>query len=90
MSYSCLTADEVVNRGEKLYQENLLPWVETAGNKGKFLVLDVKTGDYEIHQEDLAASQQLLARHPDALLYGVRIGHPTAYRTGNAHLPVYP
>ena len=49
-------------------------------HRGKFLILDVNTGDYEIDAEDLTASKRLLARRPEALLFGVRIGHRAAYR----------
>ena len=51
-------------------------------HQGKFLILDVNTGDYEIDAEDLAASKRPLARRPDAILFGVRIGHRAAYRLG--------
>lgn len=49
-------------------------------HRGKFLILDVNTGDYEIDPEDLTVSKRLLARRPDAVLFGVRIGHRAAYR----------
>ena len=53
-----------------------------AQNKGKFLVVDVETGEYEVDDDDLKATQRALAKRPDAVLYGLRIGHPTAYRLG--------
>ncbi len=43
---------------------------------GRFLVVDVTTGDYEIADEDLEASERLLKRRPDALLYDQPIGEP--------------
>src|SRR5262245_51586445 len=43
------TPQKVVNRGEAIYQNQLRSQVE-AGNKGKFLVIDVNSGDYEIDQ----------------------------------------
>ena len=48
-------------------------------HKGKFLVIDIETGDYKIDVDDLGATQQLLATHPNAVIYGLRIGFPTAY-----------
>jgi hypothetical protein len=78
--------EEVVRRGEELYERELRPKVE-AGNKGKFLILDIGTGAYEIDADDLTASDRLLARHPEAELYGLRIGHPTAYRLGGHAAP---
>lgn len=49
-------------------------------HRGKFLILDVNTGEYEIDAKDLIASKRLLARRPDAALFGVRIWHRAAYR----------
>jgi hypothetical protein len=71
--------------GQSLYDQEILPHLDS-DSKGKFLVLDVNTGDYEIDAEDLAASERLLIRHPDAMLYGVRIGSPTAYKLGGKFL----
>ena len=42
----------------------------------------IETGDDEIDADDLAATKRALAKRPDAVLYGVRIGYPTAYRLG--------
>ena len=52
------------------------------GNEGKFLVVDIESGDYEIDGDDAQATKRLLAKHPGGVLYGVRIGQPTAYRLG--------
>ena len=72
---------QVGRRGQALYDQTLKAQVE-AGNHGKFLILDVNSGDYEIDPEDLTASKRLLERRPDAVLFGVRIGHRAAYRLG--------
>ena len=45
-------------------------------------MLDIATGDYETDADDLAATKRMLAKHPDAVLYGLRVGHPAAYRLG--------
>ena len=49
---------------------------------GQFIVVDVHSGGFEIGTDDLDASMRMLARRPDALLYGVRIGDEVAYRFG--------
>lgn len=72
---------EVVDRGEAIYQKQIRAQVE-GGNKGKFVVIDIKSGDYEVDTEDIDASLRLLARHPDAVIYGLRIGHRAAYKLG--------
>jgi hypothetical protein len=81
MPHPQYSAEEIVRRGEEIYEQEIRPKVEKE-HKGKFLVIDVETGAYEIDEEDLTASERLLARKPDAELYGVRIGYPTAYRLG--------
>jgi hypothetical protein len=81
MSAHQLTAGEIARRGQEIYEQQLRPKVE-AGNEGKFVVIDLNTGAYEIDADDLTASERLLARHPDAEIYGLRIGYPAAYRLG--------
>lgn len=81
MHDSNVTADVIVSRGEELYQRNIRAKVE-ADHKGRFLVVDIETGDYAIADEDLDATDRLLSKHPNALVYGLRIGFPAAYRIG--------
>ncbi len=78
MPYPTYSPQEVEAKGEELYARTLLRLVEP-GNRGKFVVMDVETGDYEIDADDLQATKRLLAKRPNAVLYGVRIGYPTAY-----------
>jgi hypothetical protein len=81
MPYAHYTAEEVAARGEALYEQQLRTHVEAA-HMGEFVVVDIETGDYEIDVDDLAATKRALAKRPDAVLYGLRIGAPTAYRLG--------
>ena len=83
MPYTHYTAEEVAARGEALYEQRIQPHVE-ATHQGKFVVVDIETGDYEIDADDLAATKRALAKRPDAVLYGLRIGYPTAYRLGGS------
>lgn len=46
------------------------------------MVLDIESGDYEVDDEDLNASEKLLERRPDAVMFGLRVGEPSAYRIG--------
>ncbi len=78
---SNVTADMIASRGEKLYQQNIRAKVE-ADHKGRFLAVDIETGDYAIADEDLEATDRLLSKQPNALVYGLRIGFPAAYRIG--------
>jgi hypothetical protein len=81
MAHVDYTSEEVVARGEAIYQQRLRAQSEKE-RFGEFLVLDIESGDYEIAKEDLDASLALLARRPNGVLYGVRIGFPAAYRVG--------
>ncbi|MCA1718501.1 MAG: hypothetical protein LC781_17315 [Actinobacteria bacterium] len=49
------TSDEVARRGEELYERSVRALVEPE-NDGRFLALDVESGDYELADEALAAS----------------------------------
>lgn len=81
MSTQRLSADEIVRRGEEIYDRDIRASVE-ATNKGKSPVIDIETGDYEIADDDLTATERLLSRRPNAETYGLRVGHRTAYRIG--------
>jgi hypothetical protein len=81
MTHPGYTTEEVCRRGEEIYQHTIRKIVE-ARHSGQFLALDIRTGDYEVGPDDLAATDRLLARKPDAVVYGLRIGFPTAYRIG--------
>lgn len=74
---------EIAKVGQERYDRDIRTKIEPLHN-GRFLVMDVTTGEYEIDDDDLTASDRLLDRSPQALLYGVRIGYPAAYRIGGS------
>ena len=73
--------EEFARRGGDWYERNVRPHAE-AGNLGKFVVIDIETGDYEIDEDEIAASDRLLARHPDAQVWVTRVGLGYARRFG--------
>jgi hypothetical protein len=77
------TADEIVARGKEIYEHLLRAKLEPQ-NVGKFLVIDIETGEYEIDEDDLAASKRASRKKPGAPRYGLRIGFPTSGTIGNA------
>lgn len=81
MPYPGHTTEEIARRGREIYERDIRREVESA-QRGRFLALDVRSGDYEIADDDLEASEKLLERRPDALLYGLRVGERAAYRIG--------
>ncbi len=83
MPHPRYSSHEIAERGRKLHDEQLCAKV-TPGNTGKFLVVDVETGEYEIDQDELTALKRVKAKRPDAPRYLLRIGHHGAYRLGGS------
>jgi hypothetical protein len=78
-------SDTIAARGEELYERSIRPKVEAdETNIGKMIVIDTKSGDYEIDESGLAASRRLRARHPDAEPYALRVGYDAVYGFGIA------
>ncbi len=71
--------EEIDRLGESIYQTRLRATLETGENIGRLVSIDVETGDYEIGDDLLVSGKNLRERHPDALLYGVRIGYNAVF-----------
>jgi len=81
-----LSPEEIEQRGEAIYAKKIREKT-TAADKGKFVVIDVTTGDYEIAEEDITASLRMLEKgYCGDNFYGIRIGHRTAYHLGGYSL----
>ena len=66
--------EEFARRGDAIYQKEVLPKL-AAKDVGKFLAIDIDTGDYEIAADEMKAGDKLLARLPHAQIWMVRIGY---------------
>ena len=75
------TKEEFARRGEELYNRDIRPLVEADG-RGKFVAIDIETGEYELAEDTLTASQRLFQRVPDAQVWYVRVGHRAVHRIG--------
>ena len=73
--------EEVRDRGKKIYEERIKGQVEPDKN-GKFIVIDIDSGDFEVDAKILVASRRLRERCPDSVLYRVKAGLGAAYRMG--------
>lgn len=73
--------EEIGRIGEEIYRRDIRPKVMPQ-QKGKFLIIDIETGDYEIDDDDLSAEEILRARRPDGVFFGMRIGYTSAYTLG--------
>jgi len=73
--------EEFARRGHEIYESKVRPQVEE-GNHGKIVAIDIETGAFELAKDSLTASDQLLARCPDAQIWFIRIGHRAVHRVG--------
>ena len=81
------SATTIALRGQSIYDEQIKPLVEPT-HKGKFVAIDIDTGEYEIDPRDATACQRLRNRLPSANLFAVRAGHPAAYHlSGRIRIP---
>ncbi len=84
--------DEIARRGKDLYERRVRRKVEAEGaNEGRFLAIDVESGDYEVADDALGAGTGLRRRRPDATVYLMRVGRPgdrprAAFRLGGRSL----
>jgi hypothetical protein len=72
--------EEHARRGAECY-EKVRAQVER-GNEGKIVALDIDTCAFEVAEDTVTASERLLARHPDAQIWCVRIGHRAVHHFG--------
>ena len=73
--------EEFARRGDVIYERELRPILEKESD-GKFVAIDIETGAYEVDVDELAASDRLLARVPNAQIWLRRIGFHYAHRFG--------
>jgi hypothetical protein len=73
--------EEFARRGDEIY-EHLDRSALEGKNEGKFVAIDIETGAYEVGADELAASDRLLARVPNAQIWLRRIGYRFAHRFG--------
>jgi hypothetical protein len=78
------TTHEIVERGKAIYEQQIRQKVGTEENKGKFLIIDIETGDYEMDDDEIAATRRAHARHPDGAFYGMRVGYRAAEVLGGS------
>jgi hypothetical protein len=75
------SSEEFARRGEEIYERDILPHL-TAKDRGKFVVIDIETGAYEIDEEAVEASDRLEARVPNTQGWLRRVGYKHAFHHG--------
>ena len=72
--------------GKEIYEAKIKHLVEPQ-EKGKFLVLDIATGDYAIGPDLGYTTQELRHRRPGAVMHTVKIGYPAVFRLLTPKIP---
>lgn len=72
---------EIASRGREIYEKHLKAQLEQ-DNIGKFLLIDIETGEYEMDEDGSAASLRAKKKNPEGVRYGMRIGHRAWGRIG--------
>lgn len=73
--------DELIRRGEEIFEREIRPKV-AGEDPGKYLLIDIESGDYEVDADSIAAGDRLRERHPDPLVYLRKVGSRFAHRHG--------
>jgi hypothetical protein len=73
--------EEFARRGDAIYEKEVRPQLK-ASDQGKFAAIDIESGEFAIHADELKACHQLRKRIPDAQIWMVRVGSPYVHRLG--------
>ena len=74
--------EEFAQRGDAIYESVVRSQIDEESDRGKIVAIDIETGVFEVADDVVAASAQLLDRLPDAQTWFIRIGHQTVYHFG--------
>ncbi len=73
------TPEELAQLGSEIFERVVRPALKP-DDEGKFVAIDVATGDSEIDPDDYAAVMRLRTRHPSGEFWLERVGQPAACR----------
>lgn len=77
-----MSKEDRMRRAEALYEQTIRFEVETDENIGKMVIIDIETGDYAVDELGIESARIVRGRHPDADLFGLRIGYNVAASIG--------
>jgi hypothetical protein len=77
-----INVSDVQTLGKELYRTRIRALVEFPESIGKFVSIDVDTGDFAVGSDILQTADEVFARHPNARLWGERIGYDAVYALG--------
>ena len=79
--YPRYSKEEFARRGNAIFEREVKPRL-SAQEAGKFVAIDIETGEFECDPDEIVASRRLLARHPEAQIWFRLIGSPYTRRFG--------
>lgn len=71
--------DELARLGSDIFTRLVRPSLRPADD-GKFVAIDISSGDFELHEDDYTAVARLRTRYPAAVIWLERAGYPAAYQ----------
>ena len=74
---------EFARRGDDLYDSVVRARVEPAHN-GEIVAIDIKSGDWEVGPDEVAACARLEQSRPDAQIWFTRVGSGSVRHFGGA------
>jgi hypothetical protein len=72
---------EFADRSDAIYETDIRPCL-TSVDDGKFVAIDIETGEFDIDENELVACDKLRARTPEAQIWMVRVGSRSVHRFG--------
>ena len=75
--------EELARLGTEIFDRKVRPTLRPEDD-GKFIAIDILSGDFEIHEDDYTAVMQLRARRPSADMWLMRVGMPATCRIGRS------
>ena len=73
--------EEFARRGDEIYERDIRPHVK-AEDKGKFVAIDIETGEYELDRNEMKAVDRLRKRVPDPQIWLVHVTLGYLHRFG--------
>lgn len=73
--------EEFARRGDEIYESDVASRL-APDDEGKFVLIDIETGAYEVDRDEVVASDRLLSRLPDAQVWFRQVGSRYAHRFG--------
>lgn len=81
--------EEFARRGDTIYERDIEPHLKP-DDHGKYVAIDIETGEYEIDADEMVAGDRLRARIPDPQTWLRRVGYRYVRQFGWHKRPVRP